>query len=95
MTGKVSRKIIHQLHLMVYRLTTKRVNTAYISKHNSNHEIILLIVTKKEGWHYIAVTKLCALLREITSKHNGVFICLNCLHLYRTKNKLETHKKVC
>ena len=34
-----------------------------------------------------------ALLREITSKNIGGFYCLNCLHSYRTKNKLESHKK--
>ena len=36
-----------------------------------------------------------ALLREITSKNNGDFLGLNCFHSYRTKNKLELHKKVC
>ena len=51
---------------------------------------------KSEGrWHYIAVKKLSALLRGITSKHYSDFYCLNCLHSFRTKNKLESHKKVC
>ena len=36
-----------------------------------------------------------ALWRGITSKHYGDFYCLNCLHSFRTKNKLEFHKKVC
>ena len=35
------------------------------------------------------------LLRGITSKKNGDFYCLNCFHPFRTKNKLEYHKKVC
>ena len=39
--------------------------------------------------------KLSALLRVILSKHDGDFYCLNCFHLFRTKNKLESHKKVC
>ena len=34
--------------------------------------------------------KQSALLREITSKHNG-----DCFHSFRTKNELESHKKVC
>ena len=29
------------------------------------------------------------------SKHDGDFYCLNYFHLLRTKNKLESHKKVC
>ena len=39
--------------------------------------------------------KLSPLLRGITSKNYGDFHCLNCLHSFRTKNKLESHKKVC
>ena len=39
--------------------------------------------------------KLSALLRGIISKNNGDFYCLNCLHSFRTKNKLELHKKIC
>ena len=38
--------------------------------------------------------KLSSLLREIASKHDGDFYCLNCFHLFRTKNKLESHEKV-
>ena len=38
--------------------------------------------------------KLSALLRGITSKNYGYF-CLNCLHSFRTKNKLESHRKKC
>ena len=39
--------------------------------------------------------ELSALLRGVTSKHYSDFYCLNCLHYFRTKNKLESHKKVC
>ena len=38
---------------------------------------------KKEGWNYIAIKKLLALLRGITSKHYGDFYCLNCFHSYQ------------
>ena len=31
----------------------------------------------------------------MTSDHNGDFYCLNCLHSFSTKNKLESHKKAC
>ena len=36
-----------------------------------------------------------ALLKGITSNHNGGIYCLNCFHLYITKNRLEKHKNVC
>ena len=46
-------------------------------------------------WHYLAVKSFSALLRGITSKHKGVFYCLNCFHLYSTDKKLKKHVKVC
>ena len=63
----------------------------YISEYNSKHEkqVILLMIPNKEGLDYLSVKKLSELLREIRSKHVGDFYCLNCLHLFRTKNELE------
>ena len=34
------------------------------------------------------------LVRGITSKYNGDFYCLTCLHSFRTENKLKSHKKI-
>ena len=67
------------------------------SKNNSNREkqVILLMIPNGEKWHYLAVKKLSALLRGKTSKNYGDFYCLNCLHSFRTKNKLESPKIVC
>ena len=48
---------------------------------------------EKEEWHYLAVKQLSALLHGITSKHKGGFYCLNCLHSFRTENKLKSHEK--
>ena len=51
--------------------------------------------SKGRRCHYLAVKKkLLPLLRGITSKSTDDFYCLNCLHSFRTKNKLESHKKV-
>ena len=55
--------------------------------------VILLMIPNVEGWHYLAVKKLSALLREITLKHQGDFFCLNCFHSFTIKNKLESHEK--
>ena len=35
------------------------------------------------------------LLRRIKSTHKEDFYCLNCFHSYKTRNKLESHKKIC
>ena len=50
---------------------------------------------EKERWYYLALKKLFALLRGITSKHYGGFYCLNCFHSFRTENKLNSLEKVC
>ena len=53
------------------------------------------MITDGEKWHYLAVKNLSGLFKGITSNHYGDFCCLNCFHSYRTKNKLEAHKKTC
>ena len=53
------------------------------------------MISNGENWHYLVVKNLPALLKGITSDHNEDVYCLNCFHLYRTKNKLEAHKKIC
>ena len=69
----------------------------YVSKHNQNREkqVILLMVPNRKRWDYLAVKKLSALLRGITSKHHGDFYCLNCFHSFATEIKLQLHKRVC
>ena len=47
------------------------------------------------GWRYLAVKNRLALLREITSKHDGNLYCLKYLHSFRIENKLKSGEKVC
>ena len=49
------------------------------------------MITHGEKWHYLAVEKLSALFRGITSNNDGDFYCINCLHSYRTENRLKKH----
>ena len=65
----------------------KTIRHAYKSKYNLTREdqIILLMISDNEKWHYLTVRSLSALLKEITSKHKGDSYCLNCFHSYRTK----------
>ena len=66
----------------------EKIYPAYVSKHNSDHEkqVVLLMIPNREGWHYLAVKKLSALLRGTASKNNGEFYCLNCLHVMSSKD---------
>ena len=85
------------LNILYAPHNTKNINIAYKSKHNLTREkqIILLMITNGEKWHYLVVKNLSGLLRGITSNHNADFYCLNCFCSYSTKNKLEKHKKIC
>ena len=72
----------------------KKIHVAYKSKHNLNREkqVILLMISNGENWHYLVVKKLSGLLRGITSNHKEDFY-FYCFCAYSTKNKLEEHKK--
>ena len=76
---------------------TKKINIANKSENNLTQErqIILLMISDGQKWHYLVVKNLSGLLRGITSNHEEDFYCLNCFHSYRTENKLEAHKKIC
>ena len=85
------------LNILYVPHNTEKIRHAYKSKYNLTHEnqVILLMITDGEKWHYVAVKSLSALFRGITSKHEGDFYCLNCFQSYTTENKLKKHKKVC
>ena len=75
---------------------TEKIRHAYKSKYNLTREnqVILLMITDGEKWHYLAVKSLSALFRGITGNNHGDFYCLNCFQSYTTENKLKNHKKV-
>ena len=85
------------LNILYVPFNTKKIEIAYKSKYNlvRDNQIILLMISNGENWHYLAVKSLSRLLRGITSNHNGDYYCLNCFHSYRTENKLNAHKKTC
>ena len=85
------------LNILYVPHNTKKINIAHKSKHNLTREkqVILLMISNGEKWHYLTVKNLSGLLRRITSNHKEHFYCLNCFHAYSTKNKLETNKKIC
>ena len=77
---------------MFVQCITKQIRSAYISKYNhecDNQVILLMITDDNENWHYLAVKNISRLLKGVASNHKGDFYCLNCLHSYRTKEKLK------
>ena len=84
------------LNILYVPFNTKKIEIAYKSKYNliRDNQIILLMISNGENWHYLAIKSLSRLLRGITSNHDGDYYCLNCFHSYRTENKLNVHKKM-
>ena len=74
---------------------TIKIHIAYKSKHNLTREkqVILLMISNGENWHYLVVKSLPGLLKGITSSHNENFYSSSCFCAYTTKSKLEEHKK--
>ena len=85
------------LNILYVPYNTKQINIAYKSKNNltQKRQIILLMISDGQKWHYLVVKNLSKLLRGTTSNHKEDFYCLNCFHSYRTETKLEAHKKIC
>ena len=85
------------LNILYVPHNTKKIHIAYKSKHNLTREkqVILLLISNGENWHYPVVKSLPGLLKGITSNHKEDFYCLNCFCAYTTRNKLEEHKKIC
>ena len=69
---------------------TEKIRHAYKSKYNLTREnqVILLMITDGEKWHYLAVKSLSVLFRGITDNNNGDFYYLNCFQSNTTENKL-------
>ena len=73
------------LNILYVPHNTEKIRHAYKSKNNLTREnqVILLMITDGEKWHYLAVKSLCALFRRITgNNNNGDFYCLNCFQLH-------------
>ena len=75
---------------------TEKIRNAYKSKYNLDREnqVILLMITDGEKWHFLAVKSLSALFRVVKGNNNGDFYCLNCFKSHTTEYKLRKHKKL-
>ena len=90
---KLNNKIA--LNILYVPQNTRKINVAYKLKQNltCDKQVILLMITDGEKWHYLTVKNLPGLLKRITSNHQGNFYCLKCFLSYRMRNKFEVHKK--
>ena len=81
----------------MYQNNIEEIRHACMLKFNTKREnqAILLMITDGEKQHYLAIKKLSALLRGITSNHKRDFYCLNCFHSYREKKTFKKYYNVC
>ena len=63
--------------------------------HISQNQVILLMITDSEKWHYLAAKNCLHYLREYHLIIKEILSCIYCLHSFRTKNKLKKYKNVC
>ena len=75
---------------------TEKIRHGYKSKYNLTREnqVIVVMITDGEKWHYLAVKSLSVLYRGIIGNNNGDFYCFNCFQSYTTESKLKKHKKL-
>ena len=79
-----AKKYIYILPMFCLKNITQIVKKKFLS-----------MIPNGEGWHYLAVKKLSALLRKTTSNQHDDFYCLDCFLSFATENKGESRKKVC
>ena len=83
---KENNKSIY-LNILYVIHKTEHIRLAYKSKYNHkrNNQVILLMSSDGEKWHYPTVRSLPALLRGIMSNYNGDFYHLTCLLFIHNK----------
>ena len=86
----IALNILYVLH------NKKEICIAYESKYNCKREnqVILLMITDSEKYHYLAAKSLSRLLYRITSNHDGDLYCLSCLHSFWTDSALKKHERL-
>ena len=101
------------LNILYVFYNTEQIRCAYKSKYNNErkNQVILLMITDGEKWHYLALKsepmlyngKLCnrpveslsRLLRKKSSNHHRDYYCLNRFNSYTTENRLKKYEELC
>ena len=80
------------LNILYVPHNTEKIRHAYKSKYKLTREnqVILLMITDGEKWHYLAVKSFSVLFRGITDNNHGNFYCLNCFQSKTRKINLKT-----
>ena len=70
------------LNIFFVPYNTKQIRHVYMSKYHykRDNQVVFVMITDNEKWHYLVVKSVSGLLRGITSNLDRDFYCLNCFH---------------
>ena len=98
--GRLEKNNPHiAVNLFLYNNKEDNISTMrQSSRHGDNIKVVnLLLVTDDETdkHHYVWIKNMSRLLRRQANNNNQVFVCGNCLSVFKTKEKQETHVPDC
>ena len=81
------------LNILFVPYNTKEIRQAYISKYNSkrDNQVILLMITDGEKWHYLCGKKYIEIIKRNNIKSQWTFLLFKLLSLVHN-NKKKTYK---
>ena len=73
---------------MFFILKQEKNISAYVSKHNPNHEkqVMLLMIPNRKRWHYIVVKIIC-IIKRISIKKPRWFLLFELPSLFKTEKQ--------
>ena len=85
---------MNNISINVFGLENDVVVPIQLSRHDSDTEINLLLISKDDKRHYCLIKNFSRLMNYRT-KHNGKsFLCMNCLHDFMRRDLLDKHPEV-
>ena len=85
----------NDININVFSYSYKKIFPIYSSKESNKDELNLLLLTEKEGQHYILIKDFNKLMHNIT-KHSGKkHFCMHCLQHFCSERILNAHKENC
>ena len=85
----------NDININVFYYYYKKIFPIYSSKESNKDELNLLLLTKKEGQHYILIQDFNKLMHNITKHHGVKHFCMHCLQHFSSERILNAHKENC
>ena len=83
------------ISINVFGLENDVVVPIQLSRHDSDTEINLLLISKDDKRHYCLIKNFSRLMNYRTKHKGKSFFCMNCLHDFSRQDLLDKHSEVC